>query len=54
VPLGEERWEVLVEESSDEELEAVLLACARWAAACDVRERRVLVDGEPVELPEAS
>jgi hypothetical protein len=54
VPLGEERWEVRVEESSDEELDAVLLAVARWASACEVRERRVLVDGEPVELPEAS
>ena len=53
VPLGEERWEVRIEESSDEELDAVLLAVARWAAACDVAERRVLVDGEPVELPKA-
>ena len=53
MPLGEERWEVRIEESSDEELDAVLLAVARWAAACDVAERRVLVDGEPVELPKA-
>jgi hypothetical protein len=51
VPLGEERWEVRVEESSEEELDAVLLAVARWAAACEVKPRRVLVDGEPVDLP---
>jgi len=27
---------------------------ARWAAECELDEQRVLVDGEPVELPEAS
>jgi hypothetical protein len=30
----------------------VLHAVARWAATCDVKRRRVLVDGEPVELPD--
>jgi hypothetical protein len=53
VPLGGERWEVRVEESTDDELDAVLLAVARWAAACDLDRRKVLVDGQPVELPEA-
>jgi hypothetical protein len=52
VPLDDERWEVRVEESTDDELDAVLLAVARWAAACDVERQRVLVDGRPVELPE--
>ena len=52
VPLEGERWEVRVEESTDEELDAVLLAVARWAADCEVTRRRVLVDGEPVELPD--
>ena len=54
VPLEDERWEVRVEESTEEELDAVLLAVARWAAECELEEQRVLVDGEPVELPEAS
>jgi hypothetical protein len=31
----------------------VLLAVARWASACNVRQGRVLVDGRPVELPDA-
>ena len=53
VPLGGERWEVLVEESSEDELDAVLHAVARWAAECRLEETRVLVDGESVELPEA-
>jgi len=52
VPLAGERWEVRVEESTEDELDAVLLAVARWAAACSVEPRQVLVDGEPVELPE--
>ena len=52
VPLPGERWEVRVEESTEDELDAVLLAVARWAAACRVERRRVLVDGLPVELPE--
>jgi hypothetical protein len=30
----------------------VLQTVARWAAACEVRRRRVLVDGRPVELPD--
>ena len=53
VPLEGERWEVRVEESTDDELDAVLHAVARWAATCEVRRRRVLVDDEPVELPDA-
>ena len=53
VPLDDERWEVRVEESTEEELDAVLLAVARWATACQVKERDVLVDGERVELPAA-
>ena len=53
VPLDDERWEVRVEESTDDELDAVLLAVARWAVACQVDRRRVLVDGLPVELPDA-
>ena len=41
-----------VEEGSEEELDAVLNAVARWVAACNLDRRHVLVDGEPVELPE--
>ena len=41
-----------VEESTDDELDAVLLAVARWAADCELERRRVLVDGAPVELPD--
>jgi hypothetical protein len=51
VPLGGERWEVRVEDSSDEELDAVLHAVARWAAELSVERPRVLVDDAPVELP---
>jgi predicted metal-dependent hydrolase len=51
LPLGGERWEVRVEESTAEELDAVLLAVARWAAACELDHRHVLVDDEPVALP---
>jgi hypothetical protein len=51
VPLGGERWEVRIAESSDEELDVVLNAVARWAADCRLRGARVLVDGEQVELP---
>jgi len=50
VPLGGERWEVRVEESSEEELDAVLHAVARWAAECRLEETRVLVDGERVDV----
>ena len=53
VPLDDERWEVLVEESSEDELDAVLHAVARWAADCSLEEASVLVDGKHVELPEA-
>jgi hypothetical protein len=52
VPLDGERWEVRVEDSSGNALDAVLLAVARWATACGVERRRVLVDGRPVQLPE--
>jgi hypothetical protein len=54
VPLDGERWEVRVEESTEDELDAVLLAVARWATACEVERRQVLVDGVPVELPDPS
>jgi hypothetical protein len=54
VPLDGERWEVRVEESTEDELDAVLLAVARWAMACEVERRQVLVDGVPVELPDPS
>jgi hypothetical protein len=53
LPLEDDRWEVRVEESTEEELDAVLLAVARWASACDVPQGHVLVDGEPAELPDA-
>ena len=53
VPLEDEGWEVRVEESTEEELDAVMLAVARWASASDLEPRHVLVDDEPVELPEA-
>ena len=52
VPLEGERWEVRIDESSEDELDAVLHAVARWAAACRVDEAQVLVDGEQVELPD--
>jgi hypothetical protein len=52
VPLGGERWEVRVEESSEDELDAVLNAVARWADECRLEETHVLVDDRPVELPD--
>ena len=52
VPIDDERWEVRVEGSTDDELDAVLIAIARWATTNELDEKRVLVDGEPVELPE--
>jgi hypothetical protein len=51
VPLSGERWEVRVEESSEEELDAVLHAVARWAAECRLEETHVLVDGRQVDVP---
>lgn len=51
VPLGDERWEVRVEESSEKELDAVLHAVARWAAEQSLERPQVLVDDAPVELP---
>jgi hypothetical protein len=52
VPIDDERWEVRVEGSTDDELDAVLIAIARWATANELDEKRVLLDGEPVELPD--
>jgi hypothetical protein len=43
---------VLVEEGSEDALDAVLHAVARWAAQCRLEQARVLVDDEPIELPE--
>jgi hypothetical protein len=54
VPLDGERWEILVEDSTNDQLDAVLLAVARWAAACELENEPVLVDGEPIELPETA
>ena len=54
VPIDDERWEVRVEGSTDDGLDAVLIAVARWAMAIELDEKRVLVDGEPVELPDPS
>jgi hypothetical protein len=53
VPLGGERWEVRVEESSEDELDVVLHAVARWAADSELGEMQVLVDGERIDLPPA-
>jgi hypothetical protein len=50
VPLEGERWEVRVEESSEDELDVVLHAIARWAGEHEL-ETQVLVDGKRVELP---
>jgi hypothetical protein len=52
VPLGGERWEVRVEERSEDELDVVLHTVARWAADSELGETHVLVDGERVDLPE--
>jgi hypothetical protein len=49
-----DRWEVRIDESSEDELDAVLQAVARWAAECGLGHAEVLVDGSPVELPKAS
>jgi hypothetical protein len=51
VPLEGERWEVRIDESSEDELDVVLNAVARWAAECRLPKTRVVVDGERVELP---
>ena len=51
VPIQDDGWEVRVEESTEEELDAVLHAVARWASGSDLKPRHVLVDGDPVELP---
>ena len=52
LPLEGERWEVRIEESSEDELDVVLHAVARWATDHELDETQVLVDGEQVELPE--
>jgi len=52
VPLEGERWEVRIAESSEDELDVVLHAVARWAADHRLDETQVLIDGEQVELPE--
>jgi hypothetical protein len=52
VPLGGERWEVRIEESSEDELDVVLHAVARWATDHRLDEANVLVDGEQIDLPE--
>ena len=52
VPLEGERWEVRIDESSEDELDVVLHAVARWADDHRLDETHVLVDGEQVELPE--
>jgi len=44
---------VLIEESSEDELDVVLHAVARWMADHRFDQARVLVDGEPVGLPES-
>ena len=49
-PLEDERWEVRVDGSSDEELDVVLHRVARWATDCRLDAPQVLVDDEPVEL----
>ena len=40
------------EEESEEALDAVLHAVARWAAQCELERARVLVDDKPIELPD--
>ena len=52
MPLGGERWEVRVEDSSEDELDVVLHAVARWASDSQLDETKVLVDGKRVELPD--
>ena len=52
VPLADERWEVRIEESSEDELDVVLHAVARWASDHELDETQVLVDGRPVDLPQ--
>ena len=53
VPLEGERWEVRIAESSEDELDVVLHAVARWAADHRLDEAKVLVDGEQIELPDS-
>ena len=50
VPLEDERWEVRIDESSEDELDVVLNAVARWAADHSLDDMQVLVDDEPVDL----
>jgi hypothetical protein len=53
VQLEGERWEVRIEESSEQELDVVLQTVARWAADQELEEPHVLVDDAPAELPTA-
>ena len=50
VPLEDERWEVRIDESSEDELDVVLNAVARWAADHSLDDMQVLVDDKPVDL----
>jgi hypothetical protein len=50
VPLEDERWEVRIDESSEDELDVVLNAVARWAADHRLNDMQVLVDDKPVDL----
>jgi len=52
VPLQGERWEVRIVESSEDELDVVLHAIARWVTDHQLGDTHVLVDGRQVELPE--
>jgi hypothetical protein len=52
VPLEDDRWEVRIVESSEDELDVVLHAVARWAADHQLDETKVLVDGRQVDLPD--
>ncbi|HKD33273.1 MAG TPA: hypothetical protein VKB73_07370 [Gaiellaceae bacterium] len=50
VPLEDERWEVRIDESSEDELDVVLNAVARWATDHRLDDMQVLVDDKPVDL----
>ena len=50
VPLEDERWEVRIDESSEDELDVVLNAVARWAGDHSLDDMQVLVDDKPVDL----
>ena len=48
---GRSRGTAAKQEADPHALDTVLLTVARWAADCELDQRHVLVDGEPVELP---